>query len=89
MLYDRTPEHRIIEAIKEIEQYPYIQEAKTELSKDDESFLFKDKDFMISNYSPKEYLAYCQKTLPVRKTKAVLKNKAKAIILKTISVFSK
>ena len=89
MLYDRTPEHRIIEAIKEIEQYPYIQEAKTELSKADESFLFNDKDFMISNYSPKEYLAYCQKTLPVRKTKAVLKNKAKAIILKTISVFSK
>ena len=77
MLYDQMPKDQIIEAIKEIEEYQYIQEAKRGLKGTKETRTFKDIDFLTSEYSPAEYYNYCRSTLPSRSPKRILKEKIK------------
>ncbi len=80
MLYDGMTKDDIIKAIEEIERYPYIQEAKKELRKLEDSKMFKDADFLSSNYSSSDYYDYCRKTLPSRSMKTVLKTKTKKAV---------
>ncbi len=79
MLYDGMTKGDITTAIEEIERYPYIQEAKTELRKVEDSKTFKDVDFLTSDYSSAEYYDYCWNTLPSRNMKTQLKSIIKKV----------
>lgn len=82
LLYDRKEEERerIIGLISDCENYEYIRMTKEYFRLHPERIWSPEMHFMISDYTPEEYLQWCKDHLPKLSTKRRIRNVLKRIL---------